>query len=251
MTMTATAVDEIKPIGRAEARTLAATENARLLDLLQSLHDTDWSTPTVCSPWDVRAMAGHVLGGMEGFASVGALMHIMRSAKKEAGDGSFVDAMTAIQVRERAGLSGDELLARMGRAGPRSARFRNRIPAPLRNVAMKQELLSGAIEKWKLGYLVDVILTRDTWMHRTDIAVATARPLTLTADHDGRIVADAVAEWARRHGQPFTLELSGPAGGSFTGHGGGEALALDAVEFCRVLSGRGVATGLLAQEVPF
>ncbi|MDX1382582.1 MAG: hypothetical protein R3190_03005, partial [Thermoanaerobaculia bacterium] len=45
--------------------------------------------------------------------------------------------------------------------------------------------------------LFDTILTRDTWMHRTDLAEATGRPLELTADHDGRIVADVVAEWAR------------------------------------------------------
>jgi hypothetical protein len=56
-----------------------------------------------------------------------------------------------------------------------------------------------------MGYLLDTILTRDPWMHRVDIARATGRDMVLTADHDGRIVADVVAEWARRHGQPFTL----------------------------------------------
>ncbi len=64
-----------------------------------------------------------------------------------------------------------------------------------------------------MGYLLDVILTRDPWMHRVDIARATGRDLVLTPEHDGRIVADVVAEWARRHGQPFTLTLTGPAGG--------------------------------------
>jgi hypothetical protein len=60
-----------------------------------------------------------------------------------------------------------------------------------------------------------------------------------------------VAEWARRHGQPFTLVLEGPAGGSYTAGTGGPHLQLDAVQFCRVLSGRGTADGLLAQQVPF
>ena len=82
-------------------------------------------------------------------------------------------------------------------------------------------------------------LHRDTWMHRGDIARATGRELVLTPDHDGRIVADVVAEWARRHGRPFRLVLEGPAGGEFVQGDDGEQLRLDAVEFCRVLSGRG------------
>jgi hypothetical protein len=88
-------------------------------------------------------------------------------------------------------------------------------------------------------------------MHRVDITRATGRELVLTAEHDGRIVADAVAEWARRHGQPFTLELTGPAGGTFTRGSDGEAITLDAVELCRIFSGRATGSGLLTQEVPF
>ena len=88
-------------------------------------------------------------------------------------------------------------------------------------------------------------------MHRVDIARATGHTLELTPGHDGRLIADVVAEWARRHGRPFTLTLEGPAGGVFTSGVGGEAIAFDAVEFCRILSGRGAGTGLLTQEVPF
>lgn len=59
------------------------------------------------------------------------------------------------------------------------------------------------------GYLIDVILTRDPWMHRTDIAEATGAPLVLTAEHDGILVDDVVKEWAARHGSP--APLSSPA----------------------------------------
>jgi hypothetical protein len=45
--------------------------------------------------------------------------------------------------------------------------------------------------------------------------------------------------------------LEGLAGGSFTKDGGGEDITLDAVEFCRTLSGRATRAGLLTQEVPF
>jgi hypothetical protein len=92
-----------------------------------------------------------------------------------------------------------------------------------------------------------VIMTRDPWMHRVDISHATGAPLVLTADHDGVLVDDVVQEWAARHGRPFTLRLTGPAGGTW-GEGGPE-LEFDAVEFCRALSGRGTAP--LDTEVPF
>ena len=251
MNMTVIPVDDIRPIGRAEGKVLATTENERVFDLLRALTDDDWSKPTDCPAWDVRALSGHILGGMEGFCSFGRLINMMRSAKKEAGEGSFIDGMTTVQVRERADLTQAELLRRLGEAGPRSARFRSRVPAPFRVTSMKQVLLSGTTERWKMSYLLDTILTRDTWMHRVDIARATGRDLVLTPEHDGRIVADAVAEWARRHGRPFILELTGPAGGTFTRGSDGEAISLDAVELCRMFSGRAAGSGLLTQEVPF
>ena len=73
----------------------------------------------------------------------------------------------------------------------------------------------------------------------------------LSAGHDGRILGDVAADWARRHGQPFTLTLTGPAGGSFRVGESGPQLDLDAVDFARILSGRGRAPGLLATAVPF
>jgi hypothetical protein len=75
--------------------------------------------------------------------------------------------------------------------------------------------------------------------------------VVLTAEHDGQLVADVVAEWALRHGRPYRLHLTGPAGGTWSTGSGGPDLELDAVEFCRVLSGRGAGSGLLAQQVPF
>lgn len=255
MNTTVIPVDQIKAIDRGEARQLATEENQRVSALLAALDDSDWSAPTDCPGWDVRALAGHVLGGMEGFSGFGKLMHMMSAAKKEAGDGSFVDGMTAVQVRERAGLSTVQLLERLAIAAPRSAQFRNRMPSLLRAAAMKQELLSGATEKWKLSYLLDVILTRDTWMHRVDIARATGREMVLTPKHDGRIIADAVAEWAKRHGQPFALEVTGPAGGTFVdstiARSDVPVIKIDGVELCRIFSGRARGNGLLAQEVPF
>lgn len=117
---------------------------------------------------------------------------------------------------------------------------------------MKFPVVAGTIsDEWSLGYLVDVILTRDAWLHRVDLSRAVGSEMELTADHDGRIIADVVAEWARRHGQPFRLTLTGPAGGTYDAGAGGEEIEIDPVAFCRAISRRTASEGLLTQEVPF
>ena len=63
-------------------------------------------------------------------------------------------------------------------------------PGFIRRQTMIGGVINGAEEPWTLGYLIDVILTRDPWMHRLDICAALDRPPQLTADHDGVIVAD-------------------------------------------------------------
>ncbi|MBG0827183.1 maleylpyruvate isomerase family mycothiol-dependent enzyme [Planomonospora sp. ID67723] len=233
-----------------QAAALTATENERFVDLVRSLGPDDWSKPTDCPAWDVRAMVGHVLGMMEFTCSVREFVHVVRAGGTAAGERPAIDCMTEVQVADRAHLTHRQLLDRLAAAAPRTSRIRRRMPAPLRQVTMPQEI-EGVTENWRLGYLFDVILTRDTWMHRADISRATGREMVLTPDHDGLLVADVVAEWARRHGRPYVLTLYGPAGGHFRGGGGGEEITLDAVEFCRILSGRGTGAGLLGQPVPF
>ncbi len=119
---------------------------------------------------------------------------------------------------------------------------------------MSGGVINGVDEPWTLGYLVDVILTRDPWTHRMDLCRALGREPELSAEHDGVLVADVVAEWAHRHGKDFALQLSGPAGGSWTVGTDGPRLELDAMDFCRVLSKRTGTVGLdalMSTEVPF
>lgn len=242
--------EKIPVIDRRLAAVLGAAENARFVELVRSLDADDWGRPTDCPAWDVRAMVAHVLGMMEFPASKREFVHQQWAGARAAGGRPAIDGMTEVQVAERAHLSTAQLVDRLAAAAPRGARARRRLPGPLRRLPMKLEV-EGVLETWRLGYLYDVVMTRDTWMHRVDIARATGRPLELTSDHDGRIVADVVAEWARRHGQPYQLHLRGPAGGRYRHGRGGEEIIIDAVEFCRILSGRGRGTGLLAQRVPF
>lgn len=239
---------------RPGAMRMAATEYGRFAAQLGELRPDDWRRPTACPDWDVHAMSCHVLGMAEFAASPVEQLRQSWAARRRGG--FFLDALTALQVEKHQARTGTDIAARLAAAGPRAARGRARTPALLRGRRLGGQPVDDTgrqTEDWTIGYLTDVILTRDTWMHRSDIALATGRPLRLTAGHDGVLVADVAAEWAQRHGQPCRLTLTGPAGGSWTWGGDGPALELDAVEFCRVLSGRGTsaAAGLLATRVPF
>lgn len=250
--MTTTRVEMIPPITRAEVEELARTEYERVADQLRSLAPADWAKPTECPLWDVRAMAGHSTGMLSTFTSYRTLIRRMSAATKTAkrSGGPMIDALTAKQVADHADLSTSELSEKVEDIGPSAARWRSTRSALFRRMPMKEEV-GGKQETWRMAYLLDIILTRDPWMHRVDIARATSREIQLTPAHDGRIIADVVAEWARRHGTPFTLTLTGPAGGKYVSGDNGEHMTIDAVEFCRTLSGRATGTGLLTQDVPF
>lgn len=244
--------DRQPALDRATAMRLAAAEYGRFTAQLRTLTPQQWAAPTSCPDWDVHAMVCHVLGMAEAFASPVEQVRQLVAARRAGG--LFLDALTALQVDKHRHRSPQELVRQMTVVGPKAAAGRARTPALLRRLPLRNQPVdeSGAVtETWRLGYLVDVILTRDTWMHRSDIATATGLEMALDADHDGRIVADVAAEWAARHGQPCTLTLTGPAGGRWTWAGGGESVEIDAVEFCRLLSGRGTGTGLLQTRVPF
>jgi uncharacterized protein (TIGR03083 family) len=229
---------------------LAQAETLRMADALAALDDDDWSKQTDCPKWTVRDLAGHVVGMTRTFSGLPQFVSHMVAGTRAAGDRPQIDGVTEVQVERNARASTTELLAQLRALAPRNAAWRasRRL---MRRMPIKTELAGGAKETWKLAFLLDTVLTRDTWMHRVDVAEATGKPMTLTADHDGRIIADVVDEWARRHGQPYHLGLTGPAGGTFAGGQGGEEIEIDAVQFCRILSGRGEGTGLLNQEVPF
>jgi uncharacterized protein (TIGR03083 family) len=239
-------------IDRAVAMRLARDEYAAFTDQLRHLSPQDWARPTACPAWDVHAMACHVLGMAEMSASPLETLRQMRAAKRAGG--LFIDALTDLQVRKHIARSPADVVALLSTVGPKAARGRRRTPGFVRRRPMGIEQpvdnTGDGTEPWTLGYLVDVILTRDTWMHRSDIALATGRDMVLTAEHDGVLVADVVEEWAVRHGQPCSLTLRGPAGGSWRFGDGGDDFDLDAVEFCRLLSGRGDGAPLETQ-VPF
>jgi uncharacterized protein (TIGR03083 family) len=227
----------------------AAAEYRRMLELIRTLDDGDWTRPTDCAAWDVRAMLGHLVGAAEGWASPIELIHQYRLGakllKRGEADGHLpVDGANAVQVRDRADATTADLIARYERATPGALRWRRR----LRWIPVSMQDDGG---RFTMRELFEVILTRDTWMHRVDITRATGREMTLTPEHDGRIVADCVLDWAEKHGRPFSLVLGGPAGGRFDVGTGGPDIEIDAIEFVRALSGRGVREEILGTRVVF
>jgi uncharacterized protein (TIGR03083 family) len=233
---------------------LAAVEYARAADAFAALDPDDWARPTDCPDWDVRQMACHTVGMATMSTTPWETLRQQRkaAARAKADKVDPLTALTAVQVDERADWTPERVSAEARAVGPRAVRGRRRTPGFVRRRTLPQsQEVGGRSERWTIGFLTDVILTRDPWMHRMDLARAVGRPPELTADHDGVLVADVVTEWAARHGSPYRLTLTGPAGGTWSYGEGGEELRLDAVEFCRVLSGRGEGSGLLGTSVPF
>ncbi len=247
--------DLVRPaLDHRTAMRLARDEYRTMADTLDALSAADWTKPTDCTDWDVRQLGCHMVG-MAAMATNP--LEQKRQTRKAAAAAKahripLLDALTGLQVSERVDWSPAEVVDGARKVGPKAARGRRFTPSFVRSRRLPvPQTVGGQVEHWSIGFLVDVILTRDPWMHRMDISRATGRAPELTAEHDGLLVADVVAEWARRHGAAYHITLTGPAGGEWSRGQGGEHIEMDAVDFCRALSGRDVGEGLLAVQVPF
>jgi len=239
MTVTATSGTDTIRIGRDEAKVLALEEFRRYADLCASLTPDEWAAPTDCTLWDVRQMSLHVLGAADAQASAKEFLRQftkgLRLNKELEESHHFVDGINELQIRERAHLSDEELVAQLQAVGPAAVKGRWGTPPPMRYLPLP----IGPPVGWKpLKYLLDVGFTRDVFAHRVDICAALGRDMELTPEHDGRLVADMVGEWGDLHGLAYELALTGAAGGTFTRGVGGARTELDAIEFVRIISGR-------------
>lgn len=229
-------VSAIRPIDKNEMAILAREEYDRLLVLLKSLPAVEWNNPTVCTGWTVKDMVAHLVGAAESNASVAEtfrqLFHGSRIARSKGAP--TVDGINEFQVKQRRHMTPVELVDRLADVGDKAIKGRAKTPRLVRKI----KLTDPTGGKMTMGHLVDVIYTRDEWLHRNDVAEATGRPFMVTSAHDGRIVEDVVREWAGKHRSPVVLNLTGSAGGCFELGKGGEHISLDAVEFCKMLSGR-------------
>jgi uncharacterized protein (TIGR03083 family) len=244
-------VATVPRIAHREAMQISAVENSRFGAQLRSFAPSDWTKPTDCVLWDVKALAAHVVGAAAGQASLPEFVRQVRKGRPlvaEIGAKYWWDGMNELQVRERTGLGTDELIAEWDASSARALRARTRLPRPIARLPLLN--LPAPVGRQPVAYLFDMGFTRDVWMHRIDLARATGKSLDLDHDHDGRIVADIVAEWAQTHQEPFTLLLGGPAGGQYASGTDGEEVSMDAVEFCRILAERGHGSGIMRHHLP-
>ncbi len=255
MIPTAQRPDQIPAIGHAEAMRLTAAENARLLAQLRGLTDQQWTAPTDCTGWTVRDVAVHLIASAQAQANPVEFARQAVTGRRltaEIGGSHWVDGLNEAQLRARTDWTPAVLPDRWERHSAAALKARRRMPAPVRALPLLPIGTGLGVQiGWQpLSYLFDMGFTRDVWTHRIDIARAAGVPPELTPEHDDRIVADIVAEWSRRHGQPYTLTLTGPAGGDFRAGVGGEPQRVDAVEFVRILSGRAEGPGILHHKLP-
>lgn len=239
-------VASVKPIGRGEGLLLSRVQYARLVDVLGSLTDDEWAAPTDCAGWDVKAVASHVLGNLEGVRLPREFVRQARAARTLDHD-DWLDALNEVQVREHRSWPPERIVARLAELVEPALRMRSRTPFLLRRLVRPRLPVAGRVP---LSWVLDVVYTRDTFLHRVDVCRATGRAVVVD-EVERRVVADIVAEWANRHGEPFVLRLTGPAGGEYTKGAGGERLECDAVEFARLVGGRGEAAGLFAVPVQY
>jgi uncharacterized protein (TIGR03083 family) len=250
-TMNAVDVTTIPRMTHAEAMQITAVENRKFSAALREVRPNNWSNPTDCTRWDVHALVAHVVGSAAAQASPREFYRQVRAGRPvvaEIGAQYWWDGMNEVHVREREGQPVAELIAEWDRNAERALRARTKLPRPLARLPLIN--LPAPVGRKPLSYLFDMGFTRDTWMHRVDLTRGAGTTFDADPDHDGRVVADLVAEWAATHGEPFTLVLSGPAGGTFTSGTGGEHMEMDAIEFCRILSGRGSGDGILRHPLP-
>jgi len=223
-----------------QAQAVAHAEGRVTLELLRTLGDDDWTRPTDCTDWDVRALVAHLVAQCQDGLHLGSVLRRELLGRRRYPDKSPLDGYMAVGVDDHRAASGPQLVERFASLWPRAARARRRRPAALRRITLDPGIPGQP--RWHLDYLLDVIYNRDLWMHRVDLARATGRPFVL-GDHDRQIVAPVVGDLARGWSSvpvPVALELTGPAGGGWL-LGSGDPVAVvraEAVAYMRALAGR-------------
>ena len=227
-----------------DADVLAGAAYRSLLTDLEPLTDDDFRRPTECAGWSVRDMLAHLVGAAAGHASLGLFVrqYVWGVRHRKEFGGSGLDAMNQGQINALRSQSPDSLRRALTDLAPKAVAGRSRRSrlmgwAPI-GLDQAGSWYEGMPTRTTMAELCSVVLTRDVWAHRLDLARAVGRSVSLDPAVDGRIVADIVADWAARHGEAVSLTLTGDAGGTFRTGLGGQSMTLDALDFARVMAGR-------------
>ena len=235
----------IPPLTHRKAVSMAKLELERFLALVTSLSEDDWEKPTACTLWNVRQMVAHETGACAAYAH---WSEFKRQGNPKAHRPyrarglSFLDSMNQIQVDDRAFSTTAALIDELQTVGPRAIATRARIPGLVRALRVPLPAL-GIVS---IGYLTDLIYTRDMWMHRLDLSRATGREMVMTPEHDGRIVALVVRDLekklaAKLRTTSVVYHLSGSIGGMWllgAKVSPAATIQLDVLDFNLLASGR-------------
>jgi uncharacterized protein (TIGR03083 family) len=234
---------EVPRVDQRRAFDHRTAESAAWHDLLVSLDAAQWQRPTVCPEWNVADIAGHLCGQAEDALTPWSFPVRDRRALRRYPDVPLIDGHMLVQADEHRGTPPAELIADFDRLWKKANRTMLRLPALIRGFKVKVDSIPiPAFQRLSLGYIQDVLLPRDLWMHRDDVCQALGR--TFDPGHYGaELVAQVLLDlevgevWT---GPPTTVVLTGPAGGTWQlGKGEPAATAqIDSVSWMRTISGR-------------
>lgn len=199
-------IADIRPIDKQEAFELATFELQQVLNLLDQLDGADWEQPTDCTEWNVQQMTAHLAGGCAGWAT-------LRDFSRQTIFNPYmskvkvpVDAINRREVEDRAHKTPQQLIDELRRVGPKAIRNRKNLPGFLRKIKIDAKPMPG---KMSLAYLVDIIYTRDQWMHRMDLCRATGKDWVANPDHDQRLLDLIVRDMTQAHSLPIVIHVTG------------------------------------------
>jgi uncharacterized protein (TIGR03083 family) len=230
-------------IGRADRRQSGLYRDAEIQawhDLLGSIDGDEWHRRTVCDAWDVADIAGHLIGQAEDVLRPLSFPRRFRKGKRVYPGIPRFDAHMMVQADEHRGTPPVELRAQFDRLWAKATHRISRNPELMRRMTMQVD----DVPRMSLGYVRDVLLARDLWMHRDDVCQALGRPFDAgpyAAEMIAQVVYDLEAAgpfWCDR--PAVVLELTGQGGGTYR-LGRDEPVgnaSIDAVSYMRTLSGR-------------
>lgn len=189
-------------------------------ELVKSLDEKEWNTPTRCEGWTVADVAAHVIGTMTDIVN-GRI------------EGQGTPEVTARQVEERRGRTPAELADELEQTG----KVARDILASFDDAAWDAPSPGGL--DGTLGWGIEA-LWYDTYLHADDIRAAVGRPSVKSGPGLRAAVSHMAYELNRRGWGPGTLALDGQE--EFpVGAGGGKRVSGDAFDFVLAATGRGDA----------